>query len=73
MKSILCNNIININYSGSSNMNATLRLKDNSVNLIPFDSYGDTHLKRSDQGGIYQAALIPEIATYPNSFPSDNS
>lgn len=65
------NGIININYSdGSVNRNMTLLLKNNTVYLVPHCDYGSNDLELSDQGGIYLDAMIPEIAVYPDAFPS---
>lgn len=65
------NGIININYSnGSVNRNMTLLLKNDTVYLVPYCTYGSNDLDISNQGGIYLDAMIPDIATYPNTFPA---
>jgi len=73
------NGIININYAdyeGESNHNASLRLKGSTVALQAFWSeYGFVGtdldiLQDSDHGGVYAAALIPDIAAYPAKLPA---
>ena len=73
------NGIININYvdyEGESNHNASLRLKGNTVALQGFWSeYGFVGtdldiLEDSNHGGVYAAALIPDIAVYPAKLPA---
>lgn len=65
------NGYININYTdGFLNNNATLLYKDGKVALekvITGDAGDD--LLNSSFGGVYKAALCPEIATYPENFP----
>ena len=66
------NGMIHINYTdGFSNSNATLRLSNGQVQLIDADDgYSvENPLADSSYGGVYAAALIPEIATYPAGFP----
>jgi hypothetical protein len=71
------NNIININYvtdgpvsDERDHKNATLVLENGAVKLKLFNYWGEGHtdLDNSDQEGIYRAALIPDAATYPESF-----
>ncbi len=64
------NGIININYSVSGSFsNATLRLNGNAVSLLTtaFEA-ADSPLEKSNYGGSYKPAMIPDIATYPEEF-----
>ncbi|EHQ91035.1 hypothetical protein [Desulfosporosinus youngiae] len=77
------NNLININYhSGDKNNvdfdNVTLVYKNNTVapelayvgsNSSKTESFAERNLSDFSYGGIYQAALFPEIAIYPDKFP----
>ena len=52
------NNIINVNYSyDGNNLNAVLLLENGAVT------------QKYIQEGVYSAALIPDVAVYPKSFP----
>ena len=64
------NNLVNINYLvKDSNNNVTLLLENNSVKILSPDTWSETDLNNSNQGGVYEAAMIPNIATYPKKFP----
>ena len=68
------NKIIHINYSSGDSEsrsfdNATLRLKENEVYLLTMAGVGDSLLDASNQFGIFSAAMIPEIAVYPDTLP----
>jgi len=68
------NQIIHINYSSGDSEsrsfdNATLRLRENEVYLLTIAGAGDSLLDASNQFGIYSAAMIPEIAVYPDELP----
>ncbi|HBC93741.1 MAG TPA: hypothetical protein DCZ10_12820 [Pelotomaculum sp.] len=62
LKNILyrANHIINVNYQTPQGMNRYINLQydDTSVSVLPTDH----------NGGVYLAALLPEIATYPAAF-----
>lgn len=77
------NNIININYhsgdrkNGNFN-NVTLVYKNNTVTPKPIESnsgtsatesFNEKNLSDFSYGGIYQTALFPKIAAYPDQFP----
>lgn len=76
------NNVININYhSGDRNNgnfdNVTLVYKNNAVapKLVESDSgeaesFNEKNLSDFSYGGVYQAALFPKIAAYPDQFSS---
>lgn len=62
------NDLIHINYIfsneyGTWNGNTTLLCSEEGVKPI------DTEMGEANNGGIYQAALNPVIATYPDHFP----
>ena len=60
------NKIININYCDSKyNLNATLSVQNGTVSMLDLDSLETPNY---DQGGIYQAAIFKDIATYPKKF-----
>ncbi|MDQ7092208.1 hypothetical protein REC12_01210 [Desulfosporosinus sp. PR] len=77
------NNLINLNYhSGDQNNgdfeNLTLEYRNNTVtpelayagsNSSKTESFNESNLSDFSYGGIYQAALFSEIATYPDKFP----
>lgn len=77
------NNIININYHSGDRKNgnfdnATLVYKNNTVTPKQVESdsgsseagsFSEKKLSNFSYGGIYQAALFPKIAAYPNQFP----
>lgn len=75
------NHIIHINYSSAyvedemqsrSFHNATLRLQETEVQLLAMDGagYEKRLLDSSNQFGVYAAAMIPEIAVYPEALPA---
>lgn len=62
------NGLIHINFHSPEgfNENATLKLESGNVQLL--SAYSDNpseNLLSSSYGGIYMAAMIPEIAVYP--------
>ena len=77
------NNIININYHSGDRKNGnfdnvTLVYKNNTVTpkqvasdsgSSETESFSEKNLSDFSYGGIYQAALFPKIAAYPNQFP----
>lgn len=77
------NNIININYHSGDRKNGnfdnvTLVYKNNTVTPKPVESdtgslgtesLNEKTLSDFSYGGIYQAALFPKIATYPDQLP----
>lgn len=77
------NNIININYHSGDRKNGnfdnvTLVYKNNAVTPkladagagnLGAESLNEKSLNDFSYGGIYQAALFPKIATYPDQFP----
>lgn len=68
------NQIIHINYSYEYSgdityKNATLQLEENAVSLIMMGEYEGSLLDSSNQDGIYSAAMIPEIAVFPDELP----
>lgn len=73
------NGIISVNYnkynyeSGyTDNAYITLKLNDTSVTPLIMFPDSETQLGRISNGGIYPAAFLPDIATYPAKFPLDN-
>ncbi len=75
------NNLININYHSGDKQNGnfdnvTLVYKNNAVTpklVYPrpnsnTESFNEKNLSDFSYGGIYQAALFPKIATYPDKF-----
>jgi hypothetical protein len=77
------NNLININYHSGDKQNGnfdnvTLVYKNNAVTpelVYPgptsskTENFNEKKLGDFSYGGIYQAALFPKIATYPDKFP----
>ena len=77
------NNLININYHSGDNQNGdfgnvTLVYENNTVtpelaytgsNSSKAEIFNGSNLNDFSYGGIYQAALFPKIATYPDKFP----
>ena len=77
------NNLININYHSGDKKNGnfdnvTLLYSNNTVtpelvytgsNTSKTESFNARDLNDFSYGGIYQAALFPKIANYPNKFP----
>jgi len=77
------NNLININYHSGDKQNGnfddvTLEYRNNNVipelayagsNSSKTESFNGRNLSDFSYGGIYQAALFPKIATYPDKFP----
>lgn len=64
------NDIININYTEGYNINnLTLKIENGRVNYVDLGKdWVETEFEKAQGGGLYRAALIPEIAKYPVSF-----
>jgi len=58
------NHIININYQIMEGMNRYISLK--------YDDMSVSVLQTDDGSGVYLAALLPDIATYPTGFRHPN-
>ena len=65
------NGLININYvdSEESNENATMRYRSGAVELITTEGAVGATVAQSSYGGIYEAAMCPKLATYPEKLP----
>ena len=63
------NGIININYRldiDDTNNNLTLLYCNGGLKIIEYNIWGENAIERSDQKGIYAAAMVPAVATFPN-------
>ena len=66
------NGVINVNLTdGEINRNVTLKIAGDSIEIInPYTMEQASDWDESDQGGIYNKALVGEIAVYPDAFPT---
>ena len=61
------NGIIQINYLAENvNCNATLLYRNQSLEILAYHDADADALENSNQGGVYTAAMIASIATYPD-------
>ncbi|NLB50483.1 MAG: hypothetical protein GX809_02710 [Clostridiaceae bacterium] len=65
------NDVININFTnGRDNGNVTIKLTGNKFEFMTLTGRSeDKEWKNTDMGGVYKAALFPDIAIYPSRFP----